>query len=284
LGLSALALYFVFRNIDLFSLRELLFKSNPFFLAGSCLFFIFSKVLSAYRLKLFFDTTGISVSSFTNLKLYWLGMFYNLFLPGGIGGDGYKVYYLNRTMHAPVKKSILALVLDRVTGLVALGVLAMVFGLFVKQTIIRDLYFILAMAAGTGIFYFIIYRWFRGFYGILHRTNLQSLGVQLLQVISAWLILKSLGHEQQTIDYLFVFLFSSVVAAIPFTIGGIGAREIAFMFASKILHLDLTTSVTLSLLFFLITAVVSLAGILYAIQPAWIENSKKTMVSDDMDQ
>jgi len=30
-------------------------------------------------------------------------MFYNLFLPGGIGGDGYKIYLLNKLSNKSIK-------------------------------------------------------------------------------------------------------------------------------------------------------------------------------------
>jgi hypothetical protein len=279
---SSLALYVVLRKTDLHSLYQLLLQCNPFYLLAACAFFIFSKILSAIRLNLFFRATGINLLQSTNLRLYWLGMFYNLFLPGGIGGDGYKVYYLNRKMQAPVKKSLLALVFDRVTGLLAIFLLCLLFAMIIPQTIIRDIYFLLTMMLGSMVFYFIVYRWFKPFFGSLHRTNLQSLGVQLAQVIAAWLILRALHHEQLTTSYLFVFLISSVVAVIPFTIGGVGAREITFLYAADILQLDLAAAVSLSLLFFLITALVSLAGGWYVIRPGLIGSSVSENDAEDV--
>jgi len=271
LSFSSLALYYVLHKTDLSALYKLLKGSNLFFLAAACGFFIISKVVSAYRLNLFFNAKEIYIPENVNLRLYWLGMFYNLFLPGGIGGDGYKVYYLHKNMGIPVKNSILALLFDRFTGLFALGVLCMLFAIFVEQNIIRNFYFILAIVIVSGLFYFIVYRWFREFYGFLHRTNLQSLLVQIAQVFSAWLILKALGNELHTVSYLFIFLISSVVAVIPFTIGGVGAREVTFLYAADILQLDLPTSITLSLLFFFITALVSLAGVWYVLRPGLIK-------------
>jgi uncharacterized membrane protein YbhN (UPF0104 family) len=261
----------VFRKIDLSSLQELLARINPFLLSIAFLFFIASKVLSAYRLNLFFRAVAIDIPSKTNLRLYWLGMFYNLFLPGGIGGDGYKVYYLNRNMNASVKLSIKAILFDRLTGLIALGVLCLLFGTFVQPQIIPGYYLILAVGVGIALFYFVVHRWFSEFYRILHLTNIQSLGVQTAQVITAWLILIALGHDQFPMAYLLVFLVSSVVAVIPFTIGGVGAREVTFLYAAEILNLDLPVSIALSLLFFFITAVVSLTGIWYALRPKLID-------------
>jgi hypothetical protein len=150
------------------------------------------------------------------------------------------------------------------------------FALFIAKKNIPDVYLIMFAAASTLLFYFVVYRWFNSFYAILHMTNLLALGTQLAQVISAFLILNALGNESQTVDYLFVFLISSVIAVIPFTIGGIGAREVAFLYASELLNLNVSTSIALSLLFFFITALVSLAGIFYVFRPGSInlDNNK----------
>jgi hypothetical protein len=96
------------------------------------------------------------------------------------------------------------------------------------------------------------------------------LGVQVAQLVCAFLILLALGEKQDILTYLFVFLVSSVVAVIPFTVGGIGARELTFLYAARLLHLDIAVSVSLSLLFFVVTALVSLGGIYYSIRPEMI--------------
>ena len=66
-----------------------------------------------------------------------------------------------------------------------------------------------------------------------------------------------------SIGYLFVFLVSSIVAVLPLTIGGIGSREITFYYFSNWLGLNEDLSITLSMVFFLITAFTSFWGIIY---------------------
>jgi hypothetical protein len=51
-----------------------------------------------------------------------------------------------------------------------------------------------------------------------------------------------------------------MVAVIPFTIGGVGARELVFVYAGQLLQVDIEKAVAFSLIFFLITACSSLAG------------------------
>jgi uncharacterized membrane protein YbhN (UPF0104 family) len=264
---SALALLFVFHKLDKTVLLNTLLQSNVLLVSGACLFYALSKILSAFRLNNFIHAAGIHLTRRTNLKLYWLGMFYNLLLPGGIGGDGYKVFYLHRNMNVPAKKSILALLLDRLTGLFALGIMVLVLAFFLKPSPVKHLYLVLGILIGSVLFYYIVYKWFNIFYALLQITNMQSFGVQALQLVTAWMILKAVGQDNQIISYLFVFLISSVVAAIPFTLGGVGAREITFLYASDILRLNPATSVSLSLLFLLITVSVSLTGFFYAARP-----------------
>jgi uncharacterized membrane protein YbhN (UPF0104 family) len=267
---SGLAMYFVFTKIDYASVREVLDRSNLLLLITGVLFFFLSKVISAYRLNLFFRAEEIYIDQLTNMRLYLLGMFYNLFLPGGIGGDGYKVYYLRKTTNVPVKNCIRAMIFDRATGLFALVLLTLIFAFFSSPQYIKPWQILLLIAASTTLLYLAVYKWFKKYCSILNVTNLQSLGVQLSQVITALFILKAIGQDQQILLYISVFLISSVVAVIPFTIGGAGARELTFLFASEIFHLNVEASIALSLLFFIITVVVSLGGILYLIRPGLI--------------
>jgi hypothetical protein len=58
---------------------------------------------------------------------------------------------------------------------------------------------------------------------------------------------------------------------IPLTIGGIGSRELTFFYGASLLELNENTSVSVSILFFLITAAVSLMGIYYVFEKIDLE-------------
>jgi glycosyltransferase 2 family protein len=120
----------VISKIDLNETKNTLLSANPFWLLVSLIFFNVSKWISAIRLNGFFRIAGLNLTFRYNLILYYVGMFYNLFLPGGIGGDGFKVYLLNRNFKAPVRTLIGATLLDRINGLVALIFLALSLLLF----------------------------------------------------------------------------------------------------------------------------------------------------------
>ena len=88
-------------------------------------------------------------------------------------------------------------------------------------------------------------------------------------MVSAALVLCSLDQLSlpQVVDYLFLFLASSIASAIPITLGGIGARELAFVFGSELLGVNQEIAVALSLLFYTTSLISSFPGIYYAIRP-----------------
>ncbi|MCD6661040.1 MAG: flippase-like domain-containing protein [Lentimicrobium sp.] len=265
IALSAAALWYVFSKIDLAEVISIFKSVNYFWLLAATLLFVVSKLLSSLRLNVFFRNINCGLTEKSNLRLYLLGMYYNLFLPGGIGGDGYKVYLLNKKYQVKVKKLFQAVLLDRVNGVLALFVLAMLLTPFISVPDIYK-YIGIALVPVAIVFYYAGIRFFfRDFSPGLHTTNLYSLGVQLAQLISAWFILMANHSHDQALSYLFLFLVSSIVATLPFTIGGIGSREITFLFGAEIMHLDIHLSIALSLLFYVITAFVSLFGIYYSL-------------------
>lgn len=265
IALSVVALWYVFTKIDVQEVLQIFQKVSYGWLIAATLLFIISKVFSSYRLNVFFRNIGSGLTEKSNLRLYLLGMYYNLFLPGGIGGDGYKIYLLNRNYKVKAKKLFWAVLLDRVNGVLALFVLAMLMAPFLTIPPIYKTLAIASIPASVVVYYFVIQYFFRDFYKGITRSSLLSLAVQLSQLIAAWFILYANHNQDNTISYLFLFLVSSIVATLPITIGGIGSREITFLFGAEVMQLDVHQSIALSLLFYIITAIVSLVGIYFSL-------------------
>ena len=273
--ITGAALYYVYTRIDFPETWRNIKQAGLFYLMLSIFFFIFSKVVSSFRLNRYFQNISISLSEKTNLKLYWLGMFYNLSLPGGIGGDGYKVYLLNKKYKIKAMEIFWAVILDRVIGVLALFCLSVVLLYFVPLTFPFKSISVLAIPLSISIAYLVYKKFYTKHINIFFITNLQSLIVQVLQVICALMILFSLGENQHIISYMFVFLVSSIVAVLPLTIGGAGAREVTFLFGAEILNLDVNIAVALSVLFYAITALVSMWGMVYIVKsPVPIEEAE----------
>ncbi len=265
--IAVIAIYFVLQEIDVDELKASLLSARIGPLIIAFLAFNASKMLSAFRLNYFFRALGLKLSEEFNLKLYYLGMLYNQFLPGGIGGDGYKVYLLNKSYKAPLKGLIAATLLDRVSGVVALGFLAAGLGLLGSAYGALEGYgFLLwiALIVAYPAYYLLVNVFFKTFKKVNHITNLQAIGVQTLQIICAFFILKALNVDTGFIDYFTLFLVSSVLAALPVSLpGGLGVRELTFTVGHEVFGLDQTAAVALASLFFLITLISSLIGIIY---------------------
>jgi len=267
LAITVAALWYVFSRLDLQQVLGVIAQSKLLPLIAALILFVLSKMISSFRLNKFLASTGIRISERTNLKLYLLGMYYNLFLPGGIGGDGYKIYLLNRKYEVSTRKIFWAVMMDRIIGLVALFCLAVLLFCFVPGMASYAWYIWILIPLAVSISYIVFRRFFPYLLGVFPTGNLLSLVVQLLQLISAFLILLSLKVPGNLEGYLFVFLISSMVAVLPLTIGGIGSREFTFMLGAQWLGLDLNLSIALSLLFYLITAFSSFWGFIYSIGP-----------------
>jgi uncharacterized membrane protein YbhN (UPF0104 family) len=277
-AVTAAALYFVLRKINVADILELYRQSNLFYILAALVAFSFSKLVSAIRLNMFFSAIGLKLDEKTNIRLYLLGMFYNLFLPGGIGGDGYKIYLLQKTYQTGTKKIFGAVLADRLSGMVALVVLALVGISFLNlksaiqlsivncQLSIFNFAFILIPVVLLGYYFFIkfIYPYFLKINLV---TYLYAFAVQLLQVACAWLLLLALGETENHLAYIVIFLVSSAVAVLPISIGGVGVRELTFLYGSQLLNVDINIAVGISFLFYLITALVSLGGVWFVFRP-----------------
>jgi len=262
--ITATALYLVFRKIDFEKVLLTYNDSNILLLFTGLVMFIISQVVSSYRLNRFLGAGGVKISEMSNMKLFLLGMYYNLFLPGGIGGDGYKIYLLNKTFSVKAKSLFWALLLDRVNGLTALVSLGSVLVLFVEPFGRFRFFAVFIMPVALIALYIITRKFFNNYVRILPATLMQSFAKAILQVVCACFILLSFGSHQQWFPYLFLFLVSSIVAMFPITIGGIGAREVTFLYGAEILSLDVNTALAVSFMFYLMTVLVSFTGIYFS--------------------
>ena len=264
------ALYLVFQKIDTAQLLQLSKNLSWPWLLPAIALFVGSKVATAIRLNHYFANIHLLLSAWENWRLYLIGMFYNLFLPGGIGGDGYKVYLLNKDFKTPVKELLKASLLDRLGGLVAivalllalLGLIELPWQGFATWT---SKALLLAAALGVVPAFWLLQKvLFSNFLPSFWQGIIWSLVGQLAQMASVFCLLLALGVQDNFLAYQAVFLLSSIVAVLPLTIGGVGARELVVVYAHSYAGIQETEAVAFSLLFFLISAAVSLSG-------AWIK-------------
>src|ERR1044071_6349273 len=258
---KVVCLWYVSRKIDWLLTWQLLKLSNKWWLVIAAVLFTLSKVVSSLRLNIYFKNILVHLPEVTNLKLYWLGMYYNLFLPGGIGGDAYKVIVLNRKDKYPVKKLTAAVLLDRISGVAGLGILAAAYYFLIFSGHQYSYWALAAIVPGLIIYFLLIKKLFPSFTRSFWSTLWLGIAVQFLQVLCVYCLMASIGIAQHRNQFVLLFLLSSVIAILPFTIGGLGAREVVFLWGSEQFLLDSHEAIYISVLFYLITVIISFIGI-----------------------
>lgn len=263
LTITSLALWLVFREVNFGEVWKNVLQANFFFLFLSLAGFQFSKILAAFRLKVLMSAHGVTMPHRFNVKLLYIGMFYNLFLPGSIGGDGYKIFLLNRAYEVKTRKLIATMIYDRISGLAFLVILGLL--LLAASSLTLQFEYLPWICAGLILLALPAFYGFTRLFFSMHTpqfwtSSMWSLGVQLIQVLTAFLLLFSLGIRENFTDYLALFQASSTVAVLPFTIAGVGARELVFLYGYQYLPILESVSISFTLLFFVITATAAVIG------------------------
>lgn len=261
--LSAVAVYWVSVKVDWTELGRLYQTLNAGYIGLSVGALLVSRCIAALRLHLFFSQVGLRLPHWLNLQLYYLGLFYNLCLPGGISGDAYKIYWLQKHFDVRVKDLLHATLADRLSGLLALLWLF----LLVFIALDRPYSHLLTWLSYAGVWsmwplaYAMQGIVSQRFKSVFIASNIQAVLLQLTQIIAVVWLLYSLNVSGPVGAYVCVFLLSSIVSVLPLSVGGVGAREFTFVYLQPWFGYDLATGVALSTLFFIINLLVSLPGI-----------------------
>jgi len=261
--LSAI-IFLIVRKIDERLLLKLLTSIHPLWIIWAIGWFALSKFIAALRFNTLLRADGMQITTWQNVKLYWLCMYYNLLLPGGISGDGYKIKVLMDQFQRPFKRLLTLTLIDRISGMVALGQIGLILMYFVSLAQPYRIWIIPLFIASLVAIWF-LYRIF-GCAKVWWLNAIQSIGVQGAQAIAIMGLVFALEQIVQWADYLMLFLASSLVAMVPMTIGGAGAREITFLFGSRYLSIDPEKAVAIAFLFYLVSTLVSFLGIGFSLR------------------
>jgi uncharacterized membrane protein YbhN (UPF0104 family) len=273
IAVSGVAVYFVLSKLDYKDIAAAVKKADFILLLFALAVYAFSQIIAASRLNCLFDRINLKITFKENVKLYWLGLFYNLFLPGGVGGDGFKIYLLDKYLKIGVKKPLGTILVDRVSGLSIIVVFLLFFACFIGYSFPLQKW----TWSAIPIVFLCFYLFVRIINSALNSVSITVLChaffVQALQMGAALVILAALNTDLSSgyaVNYLFLFLLSAIMGALPVTLGGIGAREVTFIFGAEYLGIEPTSAVALSLLFYAASTVTALPGLIYTIRPSRI--------------
>ena len=124
---AAAALYLAFRGENFTEVVDILLGLNLWIFAGAIGFYVIAQFIFVARWSLLLKVQSIRIGFWPAVRLHFLGLFYNNCLPGAIGGDLPRAWYV--TKHTDKKlEAALSVFVDRVIGLI--GMLIMAFGCY----------------------------------------------------------------------------------------------------------------------------------------------------------
>lgn len=274
---SAVLLVFVVRKAGADNVLRHLRSMEPAFFILSALLYLVIAWIVALRWRMLLDNRYSAARLFS---LHMIGSFFNNLLPGAIGGDAVRVFYLYRdTGNSGL--SFGSVFLDRFLGLAARLTVGFVSGLLAWQELKSvglhlavPAFFISVLAAGMVLFRIRIGRRFSGvarFYdyvldrigrtGLMIRGFLLSLLIQALLILMVFCIARGMGQE---LNFIALFVFVPIIITlfiIPATLSGLGVREGAFVVLFGLIDIPASVSVSISFLWFLSMAAASLIGL-----------------------
>jgi len=252
--------------------------------------------LGALRWRIFLGVLDIRLPFWQSVRLFYLGLFFNTFLVGAVGGDAVKALALIG-QGQPKGAAFLSVVMDRMSGLGALVLVSLTFLLWhyswltaspVVAGLIHFVFFYLLaviglvaislLAAWTGfgdraprwvpfrtqfarmceLYFLFVSRW---------PQTLLAAGISCFMLLGYFLVFYCAMRAYGVVpDPTKVFAFMPVVdviAALPISLGGIGVREKLFVvLLGQLMGVPAGTAVWISLTGFLTTLFWGLAGLL----------------------
>jgi uncharacterized protein (TIRG00374 family) len=103
------------------------FWDRPALLVVNLAVFAFVNVIAAFRWRLLLRLAGVEISARRAIALQWVGAFFNVVVPGNIGGDVLKSIYVARDVPTEQRAGVFAILfVDRVLALAGLVAVAAV--------------------------------------------------------------------------------------------------------------------------------------------------------------
>jgi len=95
-------------------------RANLWYIPACIGVYLLAQFISAYRWKFLAEALDFRVSLRELYDYYLIGMFFNQFLPGAIGGDAVRMFYLAKSAQRKKREALLTLLAERGVGLVTI--------------------------------------------------------------------------------------------------------------------------------------------------------------------
>jgi uncharacterized membrane protein YbhN (UPF0104 family) len=284
-------LVFFFTRIHFERFLNTFAEADFYYVALALVVYLVLQFVAAFRWEVLARPLGFD-TSFKDYSLYYLiGMFFNLFAPGTVGGDVTRIYYLAKDGEKDRQEgwavstlpAAVSVFMDRAVGmavLVWLGAAGLVlFPAYPVPSTIRSLTFALALALIIGpllvpllrrllpedghpmlVKLRLALRAYRDQRAVIPEAILLSFILHLAQAWMHVMMAKALHIEVPFSYCIILYPLVGTFAAIPISLNGIGLREGGYLFLLGLIGISSEKGVAFGLLLFLIVVVDSLVG------------------------
>jgi uncharacterized protein (TIRG00374 family) len=233
---------------------------NPFVLSAGVGVFFLSSFLGSIQWHLLLRAGSIEIPFSKSFRLYFVGLFFNNFLPANVGGDAVKIYDVARIGNDPYQVFAITL-LDRIIGITGLCILAVaascialgrgggyriisyliifiaciapVFALVLNRRLsggVRNLFGRIQFRGLGERFHYVFGQLgsFARLRALLGRLTLLAVVVQSMRVATHILVGTALGVDlaPMALVYFYVFVpLLGLVMILPISVNGLGVRE-----------------------------------------------------------
>lgn len=267
-------------------------KAQPKFLVWAAVLFLTSNLLGSWQWGMLLRAQSLRIPFYRVASFYFVGLFFNNFLPANIGGDIVRIYDASKYCK-DTSAVFIATFMDRVIGLLAISFLAVVASAFCLDHFKIFLLYMTVVLGFLGSLVVVLsilnrrilavfekpFRLIKAF-NVEHRitklfdelhsfrdripllTAVLSLaiGIQILRVFVHYLVARSLGIS---LSPLYFFLFVPVLAALsalPISINGLGVREGVGVVLFGLVGVVARDAFSIEFLAYLVGVAISLSG------------------------
>ncbi len=271
-------LIFLFSKTSRQEFIHMLVNADYKFFIFSLFLYIIGQVVSARKWMILSQRLNFNNKFILYLRLYFLGMFYNMFLPTNIGGDIIKVIKLKNNEPLSTTKAIISVISDRITGVCVLVLFIILGSIFYHNLFwinIFNLCLILGSFIGIIIFIFVTKnkklipeKFIHIFESVLllcekkciFKITFLSLFFHLLLIIIHYFIALMYNLNIPISYYLLLYPITAIVASLPISINGIGCKELVYVYMLKPFNIDTSSAVLFVMTFNMITFFASTLG------------------------
>lgn len=270
-------LAYLFSRIDVASVAHLVAGASWRWIIAGLFLYLALQGLCAWRWLLLARVLELDGTWTKFVRYYYVGMFFNLFLPTGVGGDVYRCYYVARSA-ADWRRAIISVLADRGVGFGTMCVIAVVATLAFGRVQVPPwmgwalgggalgiLVLVAVGFAARGPFASIraaaplVTEFFRR-PGLLAVVAILSLVLQTLVIVVNIFNGVALGLDVPIVFYFILIPLIAVATMIPVSLNGLGVREGAFVFFLSQVGVPQDQALSLALLWLGVLIVSSLIG------------------------